>query len=110
MASRLRPSGGGSSGSETLHGCHFGQCCGVAAATCSIRSAQTLSLFGWRSVRVVCFASALLGGIFLSPALLVSVFAHLLPGATVPAACQALGRALGLIPLARSTLALGPAL
>ena len=31
-------------------------------------------------------------------------------GATVPAACQALGRALGLIPLARSTLALGPAL
>ena len=31
-------------------------------------------------------------------------------GATVPAACQALGRALGLIPPARSTLALGPAL
>ena len=31
-------------------------------------------------------------------------------GATVPAACQALGRALGVIPLARSTLALGPAL
>ena len=31
-------------------------------------------------------------------------------GATVPASCQALGRALGLIPLARSTLALGPAL
>ena len=61
-------------------------------------------------VRVVCFASALFGGIFLSPALLVSVLTHLLPGATVPAACQALGRAPGLIPLARSTLALGPAL
>ena len=31
-------------------------------------------------------------------------------GATVPAACQALCRARGVIPLARSTLALGPAL
>ena len=39
-----------------------------------------------------------------------NIFSECRFGATVPAACQALGRALGLIPLARSTLALGPAL